>query len=79
LVWVLWSAWAATTAQTIDCNGYDSQIWAQSVLVSDPTRYAALDLDDNGRDCEDLPPGAAPARWTDEIPDGAELTTLRLS
>jgi micrococcal nuclease len=65
-----------TGAQALSCTDYDSQIWAQSVYVSDPTRYAALDPDGNGLACEELPPGVAPAWWTDEIPDGAEPATL---
>ena len=62
--------------QALDCTGYDSQIWAQSVFESDPTRYAALDPDGNGLACEELPPGAAPVWWTDEIPTGAEPAQL---
>jgi hypothetical protein len=48
-------------AQALDCTGYDSQIWAQSIFESDPTRYASLDPDSNGLACEDVPPCAAPA------------------
>ena len=62
--------------QALDCAGYDSQIWAQSVFASDPPRYAALDPDGNGLACEELPPGAAPAWWTDDIPAGAEPVQL---
>jgi micrococcal nuclease len=67
---------APITAQSTDCASYDSQIWAQSVYESDPTRYAALDPDGNGLACEELQPGAAPTWWTDEIPAGAEPATL---
>ena len=42
--------------QALDCDGYDSQIWAQSVYETDPTQYAALDPDGNGLACEELPP-----------------------
>ncbi|HKG28547.1 MAG TPA: hypothetical protein VKB01_05385, partial [Thermomicrobiales bacterium] len=45
--------------QPVDCHGYDSQIWAQSVYETDPAGYAALDPDGNGRACEELPSGAA--------------------
>jgi micrococcal nuclease len=69
--------WPTTgSAQATDCTGYDSQIWAQSVFETDPTRYALLDPDGDGLACEELPPGAAPAWWTDEIPAGAEPATL---
>jgi micrococcal nuclease len=64
------------TGQALDCDGYDSQIWAQSVYESDPTVYAGLDPDGNGLACEELQPGAAPAWWTDDIPAGAEPTEL---
>jgi micrococcal nuclease len=62
--------------QAIDCTGHDSQIWAQSVFESNPTRYIALDPDGNGLACEELPPGAAPAWWTHDVPAGAESTQL---
>jgi hypothetical protein len=55
-------------AQATDCTGYDSQIWAQSVYETDPTRYAALDPDGKGLACEELEPGAAPAWLTDQVP-----------
>src|SRR5215213_7650316 len=67
---------APAVAQATDCTGYDSQIWAQSVYETDPTRYAALNPDGNDLACEELPLGAAPALWTDEIPEGAEPATL---
>ena len=63
-------------AQASDCSGYDSQIWAQSVFARDPNRYAALDPDGNGFACDDLPPGAAPAWWTKEIPEEAAPAQL---
>ena len=50
--------------QPLDCGGFDSQIWAQSVYETDPAGYAALDPDGNGLACEELPSGAAPALWT---------------
>lgn len=65
-----------TSAQAIDCTGYDSQIWAQSVYETDLAQYAALDPDGNGRACEHLPAGAAPALWTTAIPAGAEPVQL---
>lgn len=66
----------ASTAAQAACAGYDSQVWAQSVFDTDPTRYAALDPDGNGLACEELPPGAAPALWTDAVPADAEPATL---
>jgi micrococcal nuclease len=66
----------AGSAQALDCSSYDSQVWAQSVYEADPSRYAVLDPDGNGRACEELPPGAAPALWTNEIPAGAVPATL---
>src|SRR5215208_1279198 len=62
--------------QPVDCDGYDSQIWAQSVYETDPAGYAALDPDGNGRACEELPSGAAPAMWTAFIPSGSQPVTL---
>ena len=62
--------------QAIDCADFDSQIWAQSVYEEDPAVYAALDPDGNGVACEELPPGAAPAWWTSQIPPGSQPVTL---
>jgi micrococcal nuclease len=62
--------------QPVDCHGYDSQIWAQSVYETDPAGYAALDPDGNGRACEELPSGAAPAMWTAFIPSGSQPVIL---
>jgi micrococcal nuclease len=64
------------SGQPVDCHGYDSQIWAQSVYETDPAGYAALDPDGNGRACEELPSGAAPAMWTAFIPTGSKPVTL---
>lgn len=58
------------------CADLDSQVWAQSVFDTDPTRYAALDPDGNGIACEDLPAGASPALWTDAVPENAEPADL---
>jgi micrococcal nuclease len=62
--------------QALDCDGYDSQIWAQSVYETDPTGYASLDPDGNGLACEELPPGAAPAQWTSQVPSGSQPVSL---
>ena len=67
---------ASTTAQALDCAGYDSQVWAQSVYETDPGRYAALDPDSNGIACDQLPLGAAPAWWTAAVPAGARPVQL---
>ncbi len=62
--------------QTLDCDGFDSQIWAQTVYESDPAGYGALDPDGNGIACEELPSGAAPALWTSQVPAGSQPVTL---
>src|SRR5918993_1111322 len=62
--------------QALDCEGYDSQIWAQSVYATDPAGYAALDPDGNGLACEELPSGAAPALWTSDVPSGSQPVAL---
>jgi micrococcal nuclease len=58
--------------QPVDCDSFDSQIWAQSVYETDPVQYAALDPDGNGFACEELPSGAAPVQWTTQIPSGSQ-------
>src|SRR5437879_2157297 len=63
-------------AQALDCSGYDSQVWAQSIFETDHSRYATLDPDGNGIACDGLPAGAAPALWTHEVPPGAQPATL---
>jgi micrococcal nuclease len=65
-----------SAAQTATCAAFDSWIWAQTVFEGDPQSYASLDPDGNGLACEDLSPGAAPALWTDRVPDTAEPATL---
>ena len=70
----LWQPPAA--GQALDCAGYDSQIWAQSIYEIDPATYVALDPDGNGFACDALQPGAAPAWWTNQIPPGSEPVTL---
>ena len=62
--------------QALDCDGFDSQIWAQSVYDTDPAEYAALDPDGNGLACEELLLGAAPTMWTSRVPSGTEPVTL---
>ncbi len=62
--------------QVPDCDGFDSQIWAQSVYEIDPAGYAALDPDGNGIACEELPSGAAPALWTTQVPSGSQPVVL---
>ena len=66
----------ASRDEIIACANYDAQVWAQSVYETDPSRYAALDPDGNGRACDDLPLGVAPAHWTTDVPRGAEPATL---
>jgi hypothetical protein len=67
---------APVAGQSLDCAGYDSQIWAQSVFETDPNWFASLDPDGNGLACDDLPPGAAPAWWTSRVPPGSQPVTL---
>jgi micrococcal nuclease len=62
--------------QPLDCDGFDSQIWAQTVYETDPAGYAALDPDGNGFACEELPSGAAPAQWTSQVPSGSQAVSL---
>jgi micrococcal nuclease len=62
--------------QALACNNFDSQIWAQSVYDTDPPGYATLDPDGNGRACEELPEGAAPALWTEQVPSGSQPVSL---
>jgi hypothetical protein len=76
LVVALLVFWKASREEIIDCANYDSQVWAQSVYDTDPTRYAALDPDSNGLACEELPHGVAPALWTNEVPRAAEQAAL---
>lgn len=53
------------------CAGFDSRIWAQSIFDDDPAGNAALDPDDDGLACEELPLGAAPALWAGTVPNSA--------
>lgn len=76
-VGLLFSALHSATpalAQTISCSDFDAWPWAQTVLESDPDKYAAsLDPDGNGLACEHLTiHGFAPVLWTDKIPANAE-------
>ena len=62
--------------QVSDCDGYDSQIWAQTVFETDPPAQVALDPDSDGIACEELEPGAAPAWWTTQVPPGSQPVEL---
>jgi micrococcal nuclease len=59
------------------CAAFANQVWAQTVYDSASRIDPALDPDRDGLACEDLPPGAAPALWTDRIPAAAEPVALR--
>jgi micrococcal nuclease len=62
---------------TASCADYDAWEWAQSVFESDPDQYDALDPDNDGTACPDLPTGGfAPAIWTDAIPKDVETVEL---
>ncbi len=65
-----------SAAQSLTCPAFDSQIWAQTIFDADPITYAGLDPDGDGLACEELSPGAAPALWTDRVPDSAVPATL---
>jgi micrococcal nuclease len=58
-------------AQAATCADFDSSIWAQTIFEDDPETHVALDPDGNGLACEELPSGAAPALWTDQVPASA--------
>ncbi len=62
--------------QPLDCNDFDSQVWAQTVYETNPAGYTALDPDGNGFACEELPSGAAPAMWTSQVPSGSQPVAL---
>src|SRR4051794_35354755 len=62
--------------QGLACADFDNQIWAQSVYDSDPAGNASLDPDGNGLACEELPLGAAPAMWTEQVPSGSQSVRL---
>ncbi len=66
----------AIQAQGAPCATYDSQVWAQSDFDSAPAQFADLDPDSDGIACQELPLGAAPAWWTDHIPDDAAPAVL---
>ncbi len=57
--------------QNPSCTTFDSHIWAQSVFDTDPARHVALDPDGDRFACEELALGAAPALWTDDVPNTA--------
>jgi endonuclease YncB( thermonuclease family) len=62
---------------TASCANYDAWEWAQSVFEADPEQYDALDPDNDGTACPDLPKGGfAPAIWTDAIPEDVETVEL---
>ncbi len=55
------------------CADFDAWEWAQAVFESDPRTYDALDPDNDGEACPELPRGGfAPAFWLTEIPDDVE-------
>lgn len=68
---------ASSGASGEGCLAFDGQVWAQTVYESGARVDPALDPDRDGLACEDLPPGAAPALWTDRIPAAAEPVALR--
>lgn len=65
---------------TASCADFDAWEWAQSVFESDPQTYDALDPDNDGTACPDLPKGGfAPAFWTDAMPkDVQEAQVIRI-
>ena len=68
---------AAQDAGEPTCAAFDAYEWAQSVYEEDPEAQEALDPDGDGIARPELPRGgAAPALWTDEIPEDAEAAEL---
>jgi endonuclease YncB( thermonuclease family) len=78
ILFVLPFTTASTVAQEVaSCADYDAWEWAQAVFESNPARYEALDADDDGIACPELPRGGfAPAFWTDAIPHGVQEAEL---
>lgn len=63
----------AANQQVSPCAAFDAWEWAQSVFESDPRKYDALDPDNDGEACPELPRGGfAPAFWLTEIPEDVE-------
>lgn len=61
----------AAAQTSASCSAFNSRVWAQTVFEHDPASNRALDPDNDGLACEELPPGIAPALWTDDIPSDA--------
>lgn len=67
----------ATAQNGSTCADFDAYEWAESVYDADPDANEALDPDGDGLACPELPSGAAaPALWTDEIPERSVPATL---
>lgn len=62
---------APRTGQDATCTAFNSRVWAQTVFDENPRNNGALDPDNDGLACEELPAGIAPALWTREAPDTA--------
>jgi hypothetical protein len=60
----------------LTCADVDTQVWAQSVFDTAPTRFAALDPDGNGVACDWSPAGASTALWTNTVLANAEPVEL---
>ena len=77
LLLVLSSLPLSATAQAPSCGDFDAWEWAQSVFESNPQMYDALDPDNDGTACPQLPHGGfAPAFWLDAIPTDVEQVSL---
>jgi micrococcal nuclease len=62
---------ASSASQNVSCSAFNSRVWAQTVFDERPWSNEALDPDHDGLACEELPPGIAPALWTDVVPADA--------
>lgn len=61
----------------LDCTDVDAYEWAQSVFDAAPEANPQLDAEGDGIACAELPRGgAAPALWTNSIPEDVEEATL---
>ncbi len=67
---------ALSLVQGDSCSAFNSQVWAQTVFDERPWSNGVLDPDNDGLACEELPPGIAPALWTDDLPVDALLVEL---
>src|SRR5688572_28669092 len=63
----------AQSHQPFDCAAFDSWEWAQSAYERDAGPNAVTPP---GGICRSLPHGAAPALWTETLPDAVQAATV---